>query len=82
MTKPSPQPHKSVLKTKNKQTARLRQYTHLILALRRQKQADFCESEASLIYRVSSRTARAIQRNLVPKRKTNKQPQKQPRNKT
>jgi hypothetical protein len=27
--------------------------------LRRQKQADLCEFEASLVYRVSSRTARA-----------------------
>jgi hypothetical protein len=32
------------------------------------------EAEASLVYKVSSRTARAIQRNLVPKNKNkNKQ---------
>jgi hypothetical protein len=31
------------------------------------------EFEASLVYRVSSRTARAIQRNPVSKNKTNKQ---------
>jgi hypothetical protein len=37
-------------------------------------QADFCEFEASLVYRVSSRTARAAQRNPVSKTKTkNKQ---------
>jgi hypothetical protein len=39
----------------------------LMPALRRQKQAD--EFEASLVYKVSSRTARAIQRNLVSKNK-------------
>ena len=37
----------------------------LIPALRRQTQADLCEFEASLVYRVSSRTARAAQRNPV-----------------
>ena len=31
--------------------------TPLIPALRRQRQADLCEFEASLVYRVSSRTA-------------------------
>ena len=31
---------------------------------------DFCEFEASLVYRVSSRTARATQRNPVSKTKT------------
>ena len=35
----------------------------LIPALRRQRQADLCEFEASLVYRVSSRTFRATQRN-------------------
>jgi hypothetical protein len=46
-------------------------------ALGRQKQADLCEFEASLIYRVSSRTARAIHRNPVSKKqkqKNNKKP--------
>jgi hypothetical protein len=33
-------------------------------ALRRQRQADLCEFEASLVYRVISWTTRAIQRNL------------------
>lgn len=37
----------------------------LIPALGRQKQADLCEFEASLIYIESSRTTRATQRNLV-----------------
>ena len=32
----------------------------LIPALERQKQVDLCESEASMVYRASSRTARAI----------------------
>jgi hypothetical protein len=40
----------------------------LIPALRGQRQADF-EFEASLVYKVSSRTARAIQRNAVSKNK-------------
>jgi hypothetical protein len=35
------------------------------------------EFEASLVYKVSSRTARAIQRNPVSKKKTQKQKQKQ-----
>ena len=45
---------------------------HLIPALRRQRQADLWEFKASLVYRVSSRTARAVtQRNPVSKQ-TNK----------
>ena len=40
-------------------------HTHLISALRRQKQVGFCEFKASLLYRVSSKTAKAIQRNTV-----------------
>jgi hypothetical protein len=42
-------------------------------ALGGERQADLSEFEASLIYRVSSRTARATQRNPVSKKdKTNK----------
>ena len=42
---------------------------HLIPALRRQMQADLCEFEASLVYRASSRTVRAVtQRNSVSKK--------------
>jgi hypothetical protein len=37
-------------------------------ALKRQKQEDLCKFEASLVYKVSSRTARATQRNPVSKR--------------
>jgi hypothetical protein len=37
----------------------------LIPALGKQRQAIFSEFEASLVYRVSSRTARATQRNPV-----------------
>ena len=40
----------------------------LIPALR-QRQVDLCEFEASLVYRVSSRTTKAIQRNPVLKNK-------------
>ena len=37
----------------------------LIPALGRQRQVDICEFEASLVYKVSPRTARALQRNTV-----------------
>jgi hypothetical protein len=37
----------------------------LVPALGRQRQEDLCEFEASLVYRVSPRTARATQRNPV-----------------
>lgn len=39
----------------------------LITALRRKRQKDVCELEASLVCRASSRTARAAQRNPVSK---------------
>jgi hypothetical protein len=39
----------------------------LIQALRRQRQADLCEFKASLVYKVSSRTARVTQRKPVSK---------------
>jgi hypothetical protein len=39
------------------------------------------EFEASLVYRVSSRTAKATQRNPVSKNKTNKQQQKKKKKK-
>ena len=35
--------------------------------LRRQRQADLCEFEVSLVYKVNSRTAKAIKRNPVSK---------------
>jgi hypothetical protein len=44
----------------------------LIPALRRQRQADLCEFEASLVYRSSSTTAKATQRNPVSKEPCNK----------
>ena len=40
--------------------------------LRRQSQVGFYDFEASLVYRASSRTTRATQRNLVSKTKQNK----------
>jgi hypothetical protein len=46
--------------------------TPLIPALGRQKQARISEFEASLVYRVNSRTARTIQRNPVSKNKKKK----------
>jgi hypothetical protein len=42
----------------------------VIPALGRQRQADLCELQASLIHRVSSKAARATQRNPVSKTKT------------
>ena len=43
----------------------------LIPALKRQRQVDLCEFEASLVYIVSSRIARTVsQRNPVSKNKT------------
>jgi hypothetical protein len=44
----------------------------LVPAFKRQRQADLCAFKASLVYRVSSRTARATQRNPVSKRKKKK----------
>ena len=52
-------------------------HTPLIPALGRQKLADLCEFEASLVYRSSSRTARATLRNLILKRKKKEQNKKQ-----
>ena len=42
----------------------------LIPAPRRQRQANLCEFEASLVYRASFRTVRATQRNRVLKKIT------------
>ena len=43
----------------------------MIPALRKQRQEDLCEFEASLVYRVSSMTARAVtQRNPVSKKQS------------
>jgi hypothetical protein len=54
----------------------------LIPALGRQRQMD-SEFQASLVYRVSSRTARAIQRNPVSKnQKTKRNKTKQTKTKT
>jgi hypothetical protein len=45
----------------------------LVPALRKQKQTDHCEFEASLVCRASSRTAWATQRNTVLKKNKAKQ---------
>jgi len=50
-------------------------HTPSIPALRRQRQVDlYYEFEASLVYRVSSRTARGTQRDLVLKKQKTKTP--------
>ena len=48
----------------------------LILVPGRQRQVDLSEFEASLVYRVSSKTARATQRNPVSNKQTDKQTNK------
>ena len=50
--------------------------TPLIPALRKQKQVDLCEFEASLVYRMSPRTVMATQRTLVLKNRTNRKKRK------
>jgi hypothetical protein len=54
-------------------------HTHLIPAHGRQRQADLCEFEVSLVHRGSSRLAKAIQRNPS---KINKQTKKNPKQQT
>jgi hypothetical protein len=54
--------------------AGLRWCTPLIPALGRQKQEDLYEFEASPVYRISSRTARATQREAVSKQQQQQQP--------
>ena len=50
-------------------------HTPLIPALRRQRQADFCESEVSLVYRASSRTgSKATEIPGVKKKNSTNQP--------
>jgi hypothetical protein len=46
--------------------------TPLVPTLRKQRQADLCEFQASMVYRVSSKTARVTQWDPVSK-KQNKQ---------
>lgn len=49
----------------------------LIPALRKQRQADLCEVEASLVYRSSSRIAGLHRENLVWKKKQNQKKRKE-----
>jgi hypothetical protein len=58
------------LKTNKQTNSRAWWRKPFIPALGRQRQAEF---EASLVYKVSSRTARATQKNPVSKNQTNKQ---------
>ncbi|XP_040609944.1 dol-P-Man:Man(7)GlcNAc(2)-PP-Dol alpha-1,6-mannosyltransferase isoform X2 [Mesocricetus auratus] len=53
-------------------------HTPLIPALGRQRQADLCEFEGSLVYGVSSKTAKATQRNPVSKNQKKKKKKKSP----
>jgi hypothetical protein len=53
-----------------------RRWWPLIPALRRQRQADLCVFEASLVYIVSSRTTKAIERPCQNKTNKTKQNQK------
>jgi hypothetical protein len=50
----------------------------LIPTLGRQRQEALCEFKASLVYKSSSRIARATQRNPVSKKQKNKQTKKNP----
>ena len=47
-------------------------------SIQRQRQVDVCEFEASLVYRVSSRTVRATQRNPVLNKQTSNNKKKKP----
>ena len=58
---------KVTILTLSRKCVRLWWLTPLIPTLGRQRQIDLCEFAASLVYRVSSRTFRAIQRNHVSK---------------
>jgi hypothetical protein len=48
------------------------EHTHLVPALRRQRQADLCEFEASLVYILNFRPARAIRIRCCHETKQNK----------
>ena len=51
----------------------------MILTLQKQRQVDFCELKASLVYKKNPRTAKATQRNLVSKNQTEPNQQQQKR---
>jgi hypothetical protein len=57
--------------SKSKVDSQWWRYTLLIPALKRQRQMDFCEFEASLVYRAGSRTPNATQKNCHEKANSN-----------
>lgn len=57
------------LKAPEKKQEIIPQKTLLITVLRRQRQADVCEFEACLVYRASSRMARAREKPCLNKQK-------------
>ena len=66
---------------KNKSLSEAWWYVPLIPALGRQTQADLCEFKASLVYKASSRTARATQKNPVLEDKQKEEERKEKRKK-
>ena len=65
---------------KTKKIAGQWQHTTSITAFVKQRQVGLCEFEASLVYRVSSRIARATQRNPVLRKVQSKEKQKEGKN--
>ena len=53
------------------------QHTPLIPAFRRQRQADLCQLSASLVYILSSRTARAIEQDYILEKKEGREEKEQ-----
>jgi hypothetical protein len=54
----------------------------LISAFRRQRQAELCEFKVNLVYKMSSRTARATKRNPVLKKKNKNKKRERERKRT
>ena len=61
-----------IIQLKMKVVSQAEWHMPLILALRRYRQTYFYEFEASMVYKVSSRTVKAMERNPVSKKKKKK----------